>query len=76
MALLEEGAKWGDAHAMKKMVAEKLKAKVKGGMFQEPTMMLPRNNQMSCAEGIAESQSSYPHHEGAHVRQICRHKEQ
>jgi len=36
-----------DTHAMKKMVAVKLKANVKGGMFQEPTMMLPRNNQMS-----------------------------
>lgn len=32
---------------MKKMTAVKLKANVKGGMFQEPTMMLPRNNQMS-----------------------------
>lgn len=36
---------------MKKMVAVKLKAKVKGGMFQVPTMMLPRNIQMSCTNG-------------------------
>jgi hypothetical protein len=33
------------------MVAAKLKAKVKGGMFQVPTMMFPKNNQISCKAG-------------------------
>jgi hypothetical protein len=38
------------AYAVKKSVAAKLKAKVKGGMFQVPTITLPRNSQISCCK--------------------------